>query len=166
MGDQLTGPDIDWVTINHEHIPFNSKTGARIPTPKRPLSPAERGAMAARVTPEVRKIALESQKEVARLVGGRVIPDNGAHDVVVGRNVIEVKTLVDAKNDKLPLQRVQRLYKNASDSSYRHWTIGVDKRGGQTHFFLFPGHGSFRIWKKVNPTPPEVIRDLFRGGKI
>jgi hypothetical protein len=151
MGDPIQNPDVHWVTIEGEHIPI----------PNRPLSPAERGAMAKRQTKEDMQFALGWQKKVAKMLGGEVIPDNKAFDVKVGRNWIEVKTNIQAKNDRVNMQRPSR-EKKEEWAGYRKWTLAVDTRGGgQEAYYLFPGTGAFR-YGKILPTPKQVIIDIFK----
>jgi len=158
MGDPIENPDVHWIT----------KAGHHIPIPNRPMTPQERGRLAPKVTPETRAIAARMQHVVARLVGGTVIPDNDAYDVQVGMNMIEVKTLVDAKNDKLHFKRAQRLFKQSMYPEYKHWTIGVDARQSRSNptFYLFPGLGAFMVGKKNQAVPGWVITDIFSDPRI
>ena len=158
MGDPIENPDVHWITLKGgQHIPIpNAPSGA-----KKTLTPAERGAMAPRMTKETMAIALQSQKEIARLVGGKVIPDNKAFDVRVGNNWIEVKTNVAGKNSRVNMQSPSREKKELWEG-YRKWTLAVDKREGQSGvYYLFPGTGAF-WYKNLIPTPASVIRDIMQ----
>jgi len=157
MGDPIENPDVHWITLKGgQHIPIPNA-----PAQKKVLSPAERGAMAPRMTKETMAIALQSQKEIAKVVGGEVIPDNKAFDVKVGRNWIEVKTNVTGKHSRVNMQRPSRQKKEVW-AGYRKWTIAVDKRAGQQGvYYLFPGTGAF-WYKNLIPTPPSVIRDIMQ----
>jgi hypothetical protein len=154
MGDPIENPDVHWIT----------REGVHIPIPNTPLSPAARGAMAPRMSKETMRAALQTQKEVAKMLGGVVIPDNRAFDVKVGNNWIEVKTNIAAKNDRVNMQAPSR-QKKEEWVGFNKWTLAVDKRAlgstGQVAYYLFPGVGAFRYGNLI-PTPASVLIDLFR----
>lgn len=103
-------------------------------------------------TKEVQKIAAENQELVALKTGGRNMPDNHEFDVIRGREHIEVKTIVRAKNNKITmhpesLDRKARYLENIKDAKTH--TLVIDERTGLVYYKS--GLGSFNL------TAMEVI---------
>jgi hypothetical protein len=164
MGDPISGPSGwsgHWVTLPdgrriHIESPEYAEYQRKSKLAKASYNPMDKKKMA---------IAMKQQQYIADLVGGRVIPDNEAFDVIAGNHLIEVKSIISAKNDKLTVHplSLRRKTMAAQLGLKRHWIVGVDVRyPGRRALYLWPNVGSFRFGRML-PTPPEVISQLFRG---
>jgi len=97
------------------------------------------------------KIAAQSERIVAKAIGGTDLDDNEPMDIVVdtpnGVHGVEVKTLLRNKNDKLTMtdgsleRKAQWLRKNHATGH----TVVVDKRQSPTTYYHREGFGSFRV---------------------
>src|SRR6516164_4849588 len=85
-------------------------------------------------------IALAGEALIAKALGGRRFPRNEAFDVLVGRNAIEVKTIV-AGGDKITMHPESLNWKIrwARDNGYKPWTVVVDARWRKTRVLLQDG---------------------------
>jgi len=92
-------------------------------------------------------IAMQSERVVARSVGGRQLPDNEPMDVIVRRRKtlhgIEVKTIIDGQNDKITMHKDsrERKLKWARETGGSLHTVAV--KGDRVWYK--PGVGSFRL---------------------
>jgi hypothetical protein len=96
-----------------------------------------------------RQIASESEKMLSQALGLPRTPDNSTFDLLGSAVGVEVKTLIDQKNDKITmhpesLQRKEDAIRQAG-AGFKAFTVVVDKRGGPVSFYVSPGVGSFRI---------------------
>jgi len=90
----------------------------------------------------------EMQKKVAEAMGGSPTADNLPFDVVKGKVGVEVKTLVDAGNDKITMhpESLERKIKFAkSNKLSKTYTVAVDAREHPPVIYFRQGLGSFRI---------------------
>ena len=91
-----------------------------------------------------------SEVKVAKMIGGKSLPDNEPMDVLVQvggkRHAIEVKTFVDNANDKITMHPASLARKTAwarLEKTTLH-TVLVDTRPGKRGTFYRRGVGSFR----------------------
>jgi len=91
--------------------------------------------------------AHEMEAKVAAAVRGRQLPDNEPFDVVQGKNVFEVKTIVRGKNPKITMhpESLARKVDAARKTGAKTHTVVVDIRGGRLDVYYKEGLGSFRL---------------------
>lgn len=109
------------------------------------------------------KLALANQDKFASQVGGTVIPDNKPFDVIVGKVGVEIKTLVDQKNDKLtmhPSSLAKKLKDAKAKGLVSTFTVAFDSRPGKGgQLYVREGLGSFRLGAM---TPVKDFKELKR----
>ena len=111
------------------------------------MSRAERAAASHVPQSTVKKgIARSGEAQIARALGGNRLSQTDAFDILVGRNAIEVKTIVDG-GDKITIHPDSRHRKIswAKSNRYQPWTVVVVARGGKLAYFYKEGVGSFRL---------------------
>jgi hypothetical protein len=116
------------------------------------------------VTLQRRRHADLRQADMARFIGGRQTGDNEPFDVIRGRSAIEVKTLIDQRNDKITMHpdSLARKQKDAKRFS-RVYTLVVDDRPGSGgKLYLREGLGSFRLGAMQPISRAELARK-FKG---
>jgi len=93
------------------------------------------------------KISTHSERRVAAVLGGEQTGDNLPVDVHVGRNAIEVKTIINGKNPKITMhpESLDRKMKYARKNKMSLHTVVVDMRGEKPEYFYRKGVGSFRL---------------------
>lgn len=119
-------------------------TGAQ---PGRPgLRPVDSGSISARserakasykaCTKKFRRKAIKTQVVVAKAVNGKSTPDNAPFDVLVGKNGIEVKTIIRSDTDKLTVHpesgRKKREF--AAKNGLKAHMIVLDNRTGKLYY--------------------------------
>ncbi len=107
------------------------------------------------------QVALASEKEVAQILHGQHLEDNEPMDIVASRGKVgvEVKTLVDNKNDKITCHPESRLRKEQwvkTNHAIGH-TVVVDKRGNPPpKYYYHAGFGAFRLAGMAQVTPSQL----------
>lgn len=93
------------------------------------------------------KVSLEQEKIVADSLGGVNLPDNEPFDVIHGKHAVEVKTLVDGKQDKVTMRKEcrERKEKWARKNGKSLHTVAADNRNPPTQYFYKKGVGSYRL---------------------
>jgi hypothetical protein len=111
--------------------------------------------------------AAKSEVTVAKALNGSHLLDNEPMDVImsVGRMThgIEVKTLLDNKNDKITMHPESRMRKEdwVKTSKARGHTVIVDKRNRPTTYYYHSGFGAFRL-AGMTKTSLSNLRGLIR----
>jgi hypothetical protein len=122
------------------------------------------------VTYEKLQIALEQEGRLAHAIGGKDLPDNEPFDVLrdvkdIGvTHAIEVKTIVDGKNDKITMHpdSLRRKKKFIEEHRAVAHTVVIDKRGDTPKYYWRSGVGSFRL-KSMQPVSLEDLQAMFSG---
>jgi capsid protein len=98
-------------------------------------------------TREKQQRAEGEQKRLAGAVGGRNDGDNLPFDIRKGRHGIEVKTVMDNKNDKVTMhpEARRRKERQARKEKLVVHTVVIDVRGGQRRYLYKAGVGAFRL---------------------
>jgi hypothetical protein len=94
---------------------------------------------------EKKRIATENEVKVANITGGRHTLDSDAFDVVLPKSVVEVKTIVAGKNDKITMhpESIRRKQTLAKQMKMKGHTVVFDNRNGKIYYKK--GFGSFRL---------------------
>ena len=143
------------------------KRGRGRKEPEKKLNPKQQRALSS-YKPSTRakqKIAYQMQKLVAAALGGQEIPDHQPFDVQVGRIYLEVKALIDQKNDKLTMhpESLERKLNYAKVNGIKKvYTVAIDKRGGKQDFYYRKGLGSFRLGKMERLTSHQELKRVIR----
>jgi hypothetical protein len=145
-------------------------------TPDEGEGSGSRSERAARThKPSTRAKQREARRQVQILAdrtGGEPTPDHEAMDLILKRGAktvgVEMKTLLDNKNDKITMHPDSRRRKekwirqNRADG----YTVVVDRRRGKEgDYYYREGFGSFRISAMIPITPTALTRLLTRGGR-
>lgn len=117
------------------------------------------------------RIAAQGEDHVSEAIGGEGTDDNDAFDVLrraAGKlHAVEVKTLIDNKNDKITMHPSSRERKEAwakRENATMH-TVVVDKRGAKQRVFYHAGVGSFRLASLTPVRDAAHLRELIVGSK-
>ena len=116
------------------------------------------------VTAEKLALAAAAERLVQSIVGGTGTDDNLPVDVTVGKNGIEVKSLIDNGNNKITMHPDSLARKTAwakENKSALH-TVVVDTKSGKMYYRA--GVGSFRIGTMQQVSAPE-LRALVSGAR-
>ena len=101
------------------------------------------------VTPQKVQMAKLSERQIARAVGGVPTADNSPFDILIkGKIGVEVKTLLEAGNDKVtmhPLSLERKLVEAKRMKLDSTYTVAVDLREGAPKVYYKAGLGSFRL---------------------
>jgi hypothetical protein len=94
---------------------------------------------------EKKRIATENEVKVADITGGRHTLDSDAFDVILPKSVVEVKTIVAGKNDKITMhpESIRRKQTLAKQMKMKGHTVVFDNRNGKIYYKK--GFGSFRL---------------------
>lgn len=93
-------------------------------------------------------IALECEERVAKIFGVERCPDNAPYDVVARKIGIEVKSLIEGKQDCVYIRKDAKLAKIAMLRTHEVsscFTVVIDLRGDEEKIYLKPGIGSYRL---------------------
>lgn len=117
-------------------------------------------------TRDKHQVADRMEKIIQRKIGGTRTADNEAFDVIKGKHAIEVKTVIDATNDKItmhPSSRQRKLDWAKTNKSSAH-TVVIDKRGSRPVYYYKAGVGSYRFGSSGNMTKVSTseLKGLFR----
>jgi len=159
VGDGVTKVFLDeefWpvAKYNPYHDPhtgrFTSAGGAGVKVPDRSLRAKLTYKPATR---EKQRIADHSEKLLSEKLGLSRTKDNDAFDLLGPKVAVEVKTLVDQKNNKITMHPESRIRKIRAARRLRAkpYTVVVDRRQRSPEFYFAKGVGSFRLssMKKV-----------------
>lgn len=119
-------------------------------------------------TRAVHKAAKANQGKLATHIAGTEIADNAPFDVVYKDVGIEVKTLIQQKNDKLTMHpsSLARKMKEAKRAGLKKvYTVAFDKRPGKNGIYIREGLGSFRLGKMTQVKNMNELRDIIQGVK-
>jgi hypothetical protein len=113
-------------------------------------------------------LAAKSEVSVAKMLRAARTRNNAAMDTILkrhGLHGIEVKTLIDNKNDKItmhPSSLLRKLEWAKANKASLH-TVVVDRRGTKPRLFYRAGVGSFRL-RSLTPIKGGVhLRSLIGG---
>lgn len=101
-------------------------------------------------TKEIQAKADKSEEKLAKALGGERTKNNAPFDIMVGSKVaVEVKTIIDNKNDKITMHPESRMRKEkeAAEKKLVMFTVAVDIRGGSPKYYVKDGVGAFRLYK-------------------
>jgi hypothetical protein len=132
-----------------------------------------RGARSARAkanysefTLEKRDIGSASEREVSAMLRSRPTTHNAPFDVVLTRGGraqgVEVKTLIDQRNDKITVRAAalaRKLSWGRKNRATLH-TVVVDKRAGKNSIYYRKGVGSFRVGAMGSVSSAAHLRRL------
>lgn len=114
------------------------------------------------VTEEKYQMAKLSERKVANVLGGISTDDNEPFDVVINNRIgVEVKTIIEARNNKITVHPDAMKEKLAEQSRLKLdavYTVIFDQRPGQEAVYVRKGLGSFRVPGKL--TKLQKISDL------
>ena len=98
-------------------------------------------------TAEKQRLADKEEKKVAETIGGERTPDNSPFDVTKKGHAVEVKTVVDAKADKVTMRKecMERKVAFAKKNKMASHTVIIDTRGSKIAYYYHKGVGSFRF---------------------
>jgi hypothetical protein len=98
-------------------------------------------------TREKQQIADATERELSHGLGMDRTRDNEAFDLRAGRIGVEVKTLIDNRNDKITMhpESLARKEAVARADRLRTYTVVADKRGNSVSYYAAKGLGSFRL---------------------
>lgn len=118
-------------------------------------------------TQRKQQIAASSEKHITRILSAERTRNNAAMDTILKTNRrlhgIEVKTLIDNKNDKItmhPESRARKVHWAAVHNAVLH-TVVVDARGKRRQIFYRAGVGSFRL-AALQPVTSSQLRSIIR----
>lgn len=109
--------------------------------------------------------AAAAERAVAAIVGGKGTDDNLPLDIVVGRNGVEVKAVIDNGNNKITMHPESLARKEAwakENKSSLH-TVVVDAKSGKMYYRA--GCGSFRIGNMQEVNAKELKALVSGKGK-
>ena len=133
------------------------------------LSERAQRALAARVPCNVEKQRTADQQEaiVSRALGLERTRDNSAFDFRDEKIAVELKTMVDAKNDKITMSKtaLARKLNEQKKDALIGYTVVADKRGGNTKYYYRAGFGSFRVGA-MTPVSLADLRSIIRGKNL
>jgi hypothetical protein len=132
------------------HNPYRDEQGRYAPGPESKAGKLIARAKRAKSSHKVASQAVQRQAEanepkLAQALGGEQMGDNDAFDVTVGKNAIEVKTLVRGSNDKItmhPTSLARKIAEGRARGLKLH-TVVFDDRTGKMYYKA--GVGSFRL---------------------
>jgi hypothetical protein len=130
--DQESG---NWITEEGRHIFISGERSARAKASHRGMT---KGKM---------RVAMSNEARVAKAIGGRHLPDNEPFDIVKGNHGVEVKTIMEGKNDKITMhpESLQRKLDHAAANGLTPHTVAIDVRGGAPMVYYKSGVGSYRL---------------------
>jgi hypothetical protein len=108
------------------------------------------------------KVADRSEADLSRALGLGRTSDNDAFDLKGSKVGVEVKTMVDNKNDKItmhPSSRVRKL-REARREKIKPFTVVIDRRGPKPEFYWKKGVGSFRLGSLNKADSMEALREV------
>ncbi|MDE2100019.1 MAG: hypothetical protein KGL39_22385 [Patescibacteria group bacterium] len=108
-------------------------------------------------------IADQSEQQLSKLCGVPRTTDNSAFDLLSNKIGVEVKTLIDNKNDKITMHPESRRRKiaEAQEKKLRMYTVVIDKRGKTPAYYYSEGVGSFRLGN-LTAVRPQDLRKVIR----
>jgi hypothetical protein len=93
----------------------------------------------------VQRQADDNEAKLAVLIGGKRTADNEPFDILFGKNMIEVKTIVRGKNDKITVhpESLRRKMEEIKAKKGIAHTVVFDERNNKVYYN--EGVGSFRL---------------------
>ena len=161
--------DGEWVTINGQHVMIgkdgtvvkgNPKLVAALNAKKDRVQLAKDSAV--RTGQHEQAIADKSEKVLAAAIGVPRTADNSAFDLRNDEVGIEVKTLVNGKNEKITMSKAALGRKEAERRAdgIKAYTVVVDRRtgglSGKATYYYREGLGSFRLGSMHSVTLGEL----------
>ena len=119
-------------------------------------------------TRAVHKAALANQSKLANHIEGQEIVDNKPFDVVYKDTGIEVKTLLQQKNDKLtmhPSSLARKLREAKKAGMKKVFTVAFDMRPGKNDVYVKEGLGSFRLTTMTKVKDMNELKGIITGRK-
>ena len=158
----------EWVTINGRHI-FIAEGSTLKEAMAVAFVPSARMKRAidsqVRTGQKEQAIAEKSEAVLSRSIGLPRTRDNSAFDLRNDEHGIEVKTLVNGKNEKITMSKAalgRKLAEQQADGIKVH-TVVADRRGGgltgPAKYYYREGLGSFRL-SSMHPVTLDQIKDL------
>jgi len=110
------------------------------------------------------QIADKSEKYLSSKLRISRTDNNSPFDLKSRKVGIEVKTLVDNKNDKITMHKASlaRKVKAANAEKLKTFTIVIDKRAKQTKYYYREGLGSFRVKGLKSVQSIEELRKVIK----
>ena len=157
---------VQWVTINGRHIPLNADGTLDMSHLAKPSERVQRAMKSAvRTGQHEQAIADRSESVLSKAIGLPRTRDNSAFDLRNDEIGIEVKTLVNGKNEKITMSKAalgRKLAEQRADG-IRGYTVVVDRRSGgmegAAKYFFREGFGSFRL-NSMTPTTLAGLKTL------
>ena len=118
------------------------------PAAKKELSRSERARLSYKPSTQAKQaIADKSETELSKKLGMDRTPDNSPFDLIMPGVGVEVKTLIDNKNDKITMHPESRRRKEeaARKEKRKMFTVVIDKRAPKPAYYFAEGVGAFRI---------------------
>lgn len=157
------GDDGAWVTINGRRVLIGADGQAKGMPKDNRVERAKDSAV--RCGADEQRIADRSENVLSDAVGVPRTRDNSAFDLRNDEVGIEVKTLINGKNEKITMSKSamgRKLAEQRADG-LKIYTVVVDRRAGgmtgKASYYIKQGVGSFRLGS-MNPTTISGIKDL------
>lgn len=135
--------------FNPNHIPSGEHGGEFAPGSGNSSAAKRERALATHIpqTKQVRAAANRAERDVAKIIGGRDLPDHEPFDVIKNRNAVEVKAILAGKNDKITMhpESLARKIAWAKKNKMNSHTVIIDYRDGAPKYYHRKGLGSFRL---------------------
>ena len=148
--------DGEWVTINGHAVLIGGGADANAERVER----AKKSAVRTGQTEQA--IADRSEKVLSTAIGVPRTRDNSAFDLRNDEVGIEVKTLVNGKNEKITMSKAalgRKLAEQRADG-IKAYTVVVDRRTGglegKASYYIREGLGSFRLGSMTSTTLSEI----------
>lgn len=119
-------------------------------------------------TGDKQKLAADSERRIAKILRSKPTTDKAAFDTLVKKggklNSVEIKTLMDNKNDKITMHKDSLARKIAyvrQHNSIAH-TVVFDRRGPRPLLYYRKGVGSFRLKSLLKVRNAAHLRELIK----
>lgn len=146
-----------------DHGRFGEGSGTTTTIIGKPSARMERAVNSAvRTGKKEQDIADRSEKVLSNVLGIPRTADNSAFDVRNNRVGIEVKTLVNGKNEKITMSKsaLARKLNEQKRDKLKGYTVVVDRRSGgmsgRATYYVKEGFGSFRVSNMQKVTLSEL----------
>lgn len=112
-------------------------------------------------TREIRQEGTDNQTRLAKAIKGIETLGNKPFDVILGKNFIEVKTIVRGTNDKITMhpESLARKEKEVKEANGKAHTVVFDNRVGKIYYK--EGLGSFRL-KNMEEVSIKEVKGKFK----
>ena len=156
LADVLLLEDGEWVTMaGGQHIMIGGKDSDRV---------ARARASQNFCRADKQRIADKSEARLAEALGVPQTPDNAPFDLRNDDIGIEVKTLIDQKNDKITMSKAAlgRKLAEMRAEGIKPFTVVRDLRSGTAKYYVSDRLGSLRLGSMQSASLSE-IRAMVRG---